>query len=159
MLFALDLTSSHAQNTISDYAYVEEEPSEVVSGTVGSGSGDYQVSERIEKHRISYERPFFGNRKHSIHSVAPSLASRVRLTLTFNNYRGVDESWSSNAVGASFDPPHGQTATCTVKPFISRSSAPDTPHASAWPPCIASRRSKGRRRAVVDGTRAPENTI
>ncbi|PEN14809.1 hypothetical protein CRI94_00495 [Longibacter salinarum] len=129
LLFALDPRASHAQNTNSDYAYVEEELSDVVEGTVGSGSGNYQVSERrIEKNGISYERPFFGDNKYYIHSIASKQESVVRLTITCNNYRVLDESWSSNAVGASFDPPHGQTQACTIKTFISRSSAPDKPH-------------------------------
>lgn len=129
LLLALDPTTSQAQNTTGDYAYVEEELSDVVSGTIGSGSGDYQVSERrIENDGISYERPFFGDRKYYIHSIGSERESVVRLTITCNNYRVLDESWSGNAVGASFEPPHGNTETCTIKSFVSRSSTRDMPH-------------------------------
>lgn len=129
LLFALNPTASHAQNANSDYAYVEEELSDVVSGTVGSGSGEYQVSEsRIGKNKISYERPFYGGNKYYIHSVAAEQASLVKLEIVCNNYRVLDENWSSNAVGASFEPPHGNTETCTIETFVSRSSAPDTSH-------------------------------
>jgi len=128
LLFALDLPASQAQNTNSDYAYVNEELSEVISGTVGSGSGDYQVSEsRIGKNKIRYERPFYGGNTYYIHSVAAEQASRVKVNIVCNNYRVLDEFRSSNAVGASFEPPHG-TQTCTIEAFVSNTPAPDKPH-------------------------------
>jgi hypothetical protein len=124
LLFVLDPTASRAQNTNSDYAYVEKELSDAVKGTVGSGSGAYQVSEsRIGKNKISYERPFYGGNTYYIHSVSATKASRVRVTITCNNYRLVDEFWSSNVVGASFEPPHGQTQTCTIEALVSNTTS------------------------------------
>lgn len=129
LLFALDLTASQAQNTNSDYAYVEKELSDAVKGTVGSGSGEYQVSEsRIGKNKISYERPFYGGNTYYIHSVSATQTSRVRVTITCNNYRLVDEFWSSNVVGASFEPPHGRTETCTIEAFVSNATTSGKSH-------------------------------
>lgn len=129
LVFALDPSASQAQNTNSDYAYVADNLSDAVSETVGSGSGEYQVSEsRIGKNKISYERRFYGGNTYYIHSVAATQASRVRMTITCNNYRLVDEFWSRNVVGASFEPPHGQTQTCTIAAFISHTPTPDTSH-------------------------------
>lgn len=127
-MFALDPTASQAQNTNSDYAYVAKELSDIVSGTVGSGSGDYQVSEsRIGKNKLSYERPFYGGNTYYIHSIASEQASVVKMTITCNNYRVLDEFRSSNAVGASFEPPHG-TQTCTIETFVSNTTTPNTSH-------------------------------
>lgn len=129
LLFALDLTASQAQNTRSDYAYVERELADVVEGTVGSGSGDYQVSERrMGMNKISYERPFFRGQKYYIHAVAAEQASRMKIEIVCNNYRVLDEAWSRNAVGASFEPPHGNTQTCTIQAFVTNSKTPDTSH-------------------------------
>lgn len=128
LLVALVPAASQAQNTNSDYAYVASELSDIVSGTVGSGSGNYQVSEsRIGKNKISYERRFYGGNTYYIHAVAAEQASVVRMTITCNNYRVLNEFRSSNSLGASFEPPHG-TQTCTIETFVSNSSTPDTSH-------------------------------
>jgi hypothetical protein len=129
LLFALDPAASRAQNTRSDYAYVEREVADVVEGTVGSGSGDYQLSERrMGMNKISYERPFFRGQKYYIHAVGAEQASRMKIEIVCNNYRVLDEAWSTNAVGAMFEPPHGNTETCTIRAFVARSKTPDKSH-------------------------------